>query len=119
MAAQNIVYLQPDKDPAAVLDYTLDLSEWLAESPGDTIASATVTAVYQTNASGTVVGPTTDLVVESSQLSGALFTMWLAAGSDQSRYRLEVTAVTAATAARTDVFIAILNVVSELNLAGP
>ena len=106
MAAQNIAYLSPDKDPAAVLDYTLDLTDWLAESPGDTLANATLTTVSPS-----------DLVVESVALNAPYVVLWLAGGSDQTRYRIEITVTS--TGGRTDVFVGVLNVASEFNLAGP
>jgi hypothetical protein len=62
------------KDPAAVLDYQWDWSEWLAE--GETISEATVTAPE---------GITKDEVVTA----GTAVTVWLSGGTAGLSYRLD------------------------------
>ena len=72
------------KDPSAVLDYSFDWSEYLAEtSPVDTIASSTWTA----SSSG--------ITIDSANNSQTLTTVWLSGGTRGSRYKLVNRIVTA------------------------
>lgn len=104
MATENIVYLRPSKDPGATLDYAVDLTDWLAESPGDTITSATLG----------VVDPA-DLVVQSPTMQGTLAVLWISGGTDGNHYLIPFTVRTSG--GRTDVFVAVLDVLSEMGLA--
>ena len=72
------------KDPSAVLDYTFDWSEYLAEtSPVDTIASSNWTA----SPSG--------ITIDSDNNSTTQATVWLSGGSRGSKYKLVNRIVTA------------------------
>ena len=65
-----------DKDPAAILDYSIDWSAWLPS--GDTIDSATWTA-------------STGLTVEASpapSVAAGIATVWISGGVAGTRYRL-------------------------------
>jgi len=64
------VYIE--KDPYAILDYTLDFTNWLPS--GDTIASITVTAE-------TISGDSTPLAIDSSTNTTTLVTANISAGT--------------------------------------
>ena len=74
-----------DKDPASVLDYQWDWSDWLPTD--DTIASATVTA-------------DAGLTVDSSSNTTTAVTAWLSGGTVGQTYAVTCQIVT--TDARTD-----------------
>lgn len=60
-----------DKDPDAVLDYTLDWTDYMAEITPDTIATLTVTAS----------NPTPSITVDSTDLTGSTTTGWISGGT--------------------------------------
>jgi hypothetical protein len=62
------------KDSQAVLDYSVDWTEWL---DGDTIATS----------SWTVAGDA-DLTITASSFSGGVATVWLSGGSTGKSYRV-------------------------------
>jgi hypothetical protein len=78
----------PPKAPAAVLDYQMDWSNWLAS--GETISSADVTAD-----AGITVNPNG----KSTGTSGGVVTFWLGGGTAGMSY---IVTVTVTTNARTD-----------------
>lgn len=59
------------KDPAEVLPYTIDWTDWLAT--GETISSHTITAA-------------TGLTVDTSTEDTGIITIWLSGGTDGTRY---------------------------------
>jgi hypothetical protein len=69
-----------DKDPASVLDYQWDWSDWLPTD--DTITSATVTA-------------DTGLTVDSSSTTTTTVTAWLSGGTAGTTYAVTCQIVTA------------------------
>jgi hypothetical protein len=73
----------PAKAPAAVLDYQVDWSAWLA--PGETISSADVSAD-----SGITVNPPG----KTTGTSGGVVTFWLGGGSSGVTYAVTVTVTT-------------------------
>lgn len=73
----------PPKAPAAVLDYQMDWSAWLAA--GETISSANVTAD-----AGITVNPTG----KSTSTSGGVVTFWLGGGTLGTTYTVTVTVTT-------------------------
>ncbi len=79
------------KQPAEVLDYDIDYTDWL--ETGDTIASKTVTAE-------------TGLTVDSSAIWGAdkKVKVWLSGGTDATTYKVTVTIVTVAGCTKEDEF---------------
>lgn len=60
-----------NKDPEAILDYTLDWSAYMALISPDTIASLTVTAS----------NPVPTIAVDSTDLSGSETTGWISGGT--------------------------------------
>ena len=66
------------KDPDAVKNWTLNLTDWL---DGDTISSATVTA-------------DTGLTVDSYSNTGETVTAWLSGGTVGQRYNLRFRVIT-------------------------
>jgi hypothetical protein len=73
----------PAKSPAAILDYQMDWSAWLAQ--GETIVSATVTAD-----AGVTVNPTG----KATSVSGGVVTFWLGGGTRGTTYDVEITVTT-------------------------
>jgi hypothetical protein len=90
------------KDPAAVLDFGLDLSPvptqlaapWLA--PGEQVVSLTVTAD-----TGIVVN-SSSISANASGVAGALITAWLSGGVSGSTYGAHFQFTTNSTPPRTD-----------------
>jgi hypothetical protein len=74
-----------EKDPYAVLDYTLDFTNWLPS--GDTITSITVTAQ-------TITGDATPLTIDSSTNTNTLVTANISAGTVGNIYNIEYKIVT-------------------------
>ncbi len=70
-----------NKQPAEVVDYDIDYSEWL--TAGDNVQSAAV-----------VVSPA-GLTVESVFVNDPRVKLWLSGGTDGQRYKLTVTTTTA------------------------
>lgn len=79
------------KQPAEVLDYDIDYTDWL--ETGDTIASKTVTAE-------------TGLTVDSSAIWGASkkVKVWISGGTNGTTYKVTVTIVTVAGCTKEDEF---------------
>jgi hypothetical protein len=77
------VYIE--KDPYAILDYTLDFTNWLPS--GDTIASITVTAE-------TISGDSTPLAIDSSTNTTTLVTANISAGTAGNIYNVEYKIIT-------------------------
>lgn len=69
-----------EKDPYAVLDYTLDFTNWMPDS--DTISTITVTAE-------TISGDSAPLVVDSSTNTDYLVTANISGGTAGNIYNLE------------------------------
>lgn len=69
------------KDPAAVLDYKLDWSDWMED--GDTITDDTVTVPA-------------GLTLDSSSHDDASVTFWLSGGTAGQHYRVTVQITTSA-----------------------
>lgn len=66
-------YYAPDKDPAAVLDYTIDWEDWLA---GDAIATSEWTVSAGITAGATGKTDTTTTIWLSGGLSGQTYTIF-------------------------------------------
>lgn len=79
MAAGSSPIVTFQKDPNAVLDYTIDWREWLGD---DTILTSTWTMPPGISNGGTINSPTTA-------------TIWLAAGTSGTPYSVYNTIVTA------------------------
>jgi hypothetical protein len=77
----------PSKLPADVLDYTLDISDFLADAADDPVVS--VTAVPLAVQAG-------DVAVTNLAIEGALLTHWLAGGQQRVDYTIEVSVATLA-----------------------
>ncbi|GJH22433.1 hypothetical protein CBA19CS22_37845 [Caballeronia novacaledonica] len=75
----------PPKAPAAVLDYQLDWSAWLAN--GETISNADISAD-----SGLIVNPSG----KATSVSGGVVTFWLGGGTSGVTYGVTVTVTTTA-----------------------
>jgi hypothetical protein len=75
----------PPKAPAAVLDYQMDWSSWLAA--GETISSAAVTAD-----AGITVNPSG----KSTSTANGVVTFWLGGGTAGIAYSVTVTVTTSA-----------------------
>jgi hypothetical protein len=75
------------KDPNAVLDYSWDWAAWLAEVPGDAIASYDVTVE-------------SGITLQSDAVAGAIVTAWIAGGT--AGQRLSATCRIVTTDGRTD-----------------
>jgi len=75
-----------DKDPYAVLDYTLDFTNWMPD--GDTIQSITVTAE-------TISGDSNPLTIDSSTNTDYLVTANISSGTAGKIYNVEYRIVTA------------------------
>ena len=73
------------KDPASVLDYTLDWTNWMPA--GDTISSATVTA---TN----TVGDSSSIAVDSTTTTDYKVTADISGGEGGQVYNIEYTITT-------------------------
>jgi hypothetical protein len=74
-----------DKDPYAILDYTLDFVDWMPQ--GDTITSATVTAQ-------TISGDAAPLAVDSTAVTDYTVTANISAGTAGNTYNVEYKIVT-------------------------
>ena len=74
-----------EKDPFAVLDYTLDWSNWMPS--GEVISSATVTVE-------TISGDGSPLAVDSTTNTNTLATAFLSAGTAGNIYNVEYRIVT-------------------------
>lgn len=74
-----------DKDPYAVLDYSLDWTNWMPA--GDTIASITVTAE-------TITGDASPLTIDSSTNTNYIVTANISAGTAGNIYNIEFKIVT-------------------------
>ena len=72
------VYIE--KDPYAVLDYSLDFTNWLPS--GDTISSATITAE-------TISGDAAPLVVDTNSHTTVVATGYLSGGTAGNIYNVE------------------------------
>lgn len=79
MAAGSSPIVTFQKDPLAILDYTIDWREWLGD---DTISTSTWTVPAGIGNGGTVYSPTTT-------------TIWLSGGTAGSPYSVYNTIVTA------------------------
>lgn len=77
------------KDPDAVLDYSLDWSAWL---DGDTIVSST----------WTISGPDTSLTIDEDSETTTVTTVWLSAGTRTKSYNATNHITTASVPARQD-----------------
>ena len=75
-----------EKDPYAVLDYSLDWTNWMPT--GDTIASITVAAE-------TIDGDASALAIDSSSNTGYIVTAVISAGTAGNVYNIEYKIVTA------------------------
>jgi hypothetical protein len=73
----------PPKAPAAVLDYQMDWSAWLAQ--GETISSADVSA-----GAGITVNP----AGKATSFAGGVVTFWLGGGTSGTTYAVTVTVTT-------------------------
>jgi hypothetical protein len=73
----------PPKAPAAVLDYQMDWSNWLAA--GETISSADVSA-----ATGLTVNP----AGKATSVAAGVVTFWLGGGTSGATYAVTVTVTT-------------------------
>lgn len=73
-------FTAPVKDPAAVLDYTFDWSDWLVG--GDTISTSTWTAED-------------GITVDSNSKTSTTTTVWLSGGTAAESYRVVNHIVTA------------------------
>lgn len=73
----------PDKDPDEVLDYAIEWSDWLAETPTDSLLSSTWGA-------SSPVGLTTS----TPSISGTKTILWLSAGTAGTTYYIANTVVT-------------------------
>ena len=69
-----------DKDPYAVLDYTLDFTNWMPT--GDTISTITVTAE-------TISGDSAPLTIDSSTNNDYLATAYISGGTSGNIYNVE------------------------------
>lgn len=69
-----------EKDPYAVLDYTIDWTNWMPS--GDTISGITVTAE-------TISGDSSPLAVDSSSNTDYLVTAYISAGTVGNIYNVE------------------------------
>jgi len=69
------------KDPDAVLDYAFDWTEWLADSPAETISSHTVTV-------------STGLTKDSDSEADGVVTIWLSGGTAGNKYNVACKIVT-------------------------
>lgn len=74
-----------EKDPYAVLDYTLDWTNWMPS--GDTITSISVSAE-------TITGDTTPLTIDSTSNTNYLATANISAGTAGNIYNVEFKIVT-------------------------
>tara|TARA_R110000868_G_scaffold96433_3_gene265352 strand:+ start:3503 stop:3832 length:330 start_codon:yes stop_codon:yes gene_type:complete len=73
------------KDPSAVLDYTLDWSEWLPS--GDEISSSTVTIQ-------SIAGDSAPLTLDSNSSTTNTTTAIISGGTAGNKYNIEYTIVT-------------------------
>jgi hypothetical protein len=73
------------KDPAGVLDYTLDWSEYLTS--GDTLSSCTVTIE-------TISGDASPLTLDSSSITTNTATAIISGGTAGNKYNVEYTITT-------------------------
>jgi hypothetical protein len=73
----------PPKAPAAILDYVMDWTAWLAA--GETISSANVTAD---------VGIDVNPAGKTTSTSGGIVTFWLGGGTSGKTYNVTVTVTT-------------------------
>lgn len=69
-----------EKDPYAILDYTLDFTNWMPS--GDTISAMSVTAE-------TITGDSSPLTVDSTTNTDYLATAYISAGTTGNIYNLE------------------------------
>jgi hypothetical protein len=74
-----------DKDPYAILDYTLDFVDWMPA--GDSITSATVTAE-------TIAGDSSALTIDSTGVTANTVTANISAGTAGNTYNIEYKIVT-------------------------
>lgn len=74
-----------EKDPYAVLDYTLDWTDWMPS--GDTITSATVTAE-------TISGDSAPLTIDNTTNTTVLVTADISGGTAGNIYNVEYRIVT-------------------------
>jgi len=77
----------PAKDPGDVLDYSVDLSAWLADAAGDSFATITVTP------EATTPGDLAILMLSANNNSG-LITCWLGYGIEYDDYTMDITVLT-------------------------
>ena len=75
-----------EKQPSEKRQFTVNLANLMVT--GETIAS--ITSVT----SELIGGGTTDLVITGSAISGQTVIMWIASGTHNNRYRIEVIVVT-------------------------
>lgn len=82
---QDRVGVYIEKDPYAVLDYTLDWTNWMPT--GETISSITVNVE-------TISGDATPLAIDSSTNTDYLVTAFISAGTAGNIYNVEYRIVT-------------------------
>ena len=75
-----------EKDPYAILDYSLDFTNWMPA--GDTISSITVTAQ-------TITGDATPLTINSSTNTSYVVTAIISGGTAGKIYNIEYRIITA------------------------
>lgn len=80
-----------EKQPADVLDYDIDYSEWLVEL--DEVATAQA-----------AVAPTGAVAIDSIVVEPTQVKVWLSGGTDGSTYKITVTATTSAGRIKQDEF---------------
>ena len=95
----------PVKEPADVLDYSVNVTAWLNDGGEDTLASVTVTPLSTVPGDVAIATP---LIVTQP----GLITAWLSYGQAGANYSLEYSIVTAA--ARTATFPVHIAVPSDL-----
>lgn len=83
---QDRVGIYIEKDPYAVLDYSLDFTNWLPTS--DSVSTATITAQ-------TISGDASPLTVDSTAINGAVVTATISAGTVGNIYNIEYKITTA------------------------
>ncbi len=95
----------PAKLTADVLDYSLDLTNWLADE-SDTISG---TPTVSTTVTGLTIG--------TVSVSGSVVTVWLSAGTTGATYGVNVVITTAG--GRTETFQVLLPIGSDASIAAP
>jgi hypothetical protein len=99
----------PAKEPTDVLDFTVDLSAWLADGGNDLLELVTVTPPSTTPG---------DIAVNVLNVGGATVTCWLIAGQGGATYPMEFSVATQQ--GRTANFDVVLAVLSDTpNGTGP